>query len=103
MRAEFECVAADVGAGTDHIIGMIDRFQKMPNAEHLVERYKKMIDKAIKVCVSDRESFDEDHISFTTMPDEPIFIGFSGRSHEAAAAPLIDRACRILNYRATLG
>jgi hypothetical protein len=52
--------------------------------------------------VSDRENFDDDHLAFTAMPNGDPFIGYSSGQHEDAAAPLLQRACTILRYRAEL-
>lgn len=80
---------------------MIDAFKRFPDAAHLIEQYKSMIGQAIDITMSDREDFEQTHsIRFTAMPNRGLFIGYTGRAHEANSAPLIERACRALKYRA---
>jgi hypothetical protein len=81
---------------------MVKQFQRMNAPPHIIEAHRAMLGNAISVVVSDREDFDEDYLTFTAMPNCNLFIGYSSGQHEASAAPLLERACEILRYRANL-
>lgn len=100
LRAEFEYVEADADAGTEHVADMINQFKRMNAPAEIIDAHRVMLGKAISVVVSDREDFDDDYLTFTAMPDSDLFIGYSSGRHENEAAPLLERTCRILRYRA---
>jgi hypothetical protein len=102
LRAEFEFVEADADAGTEVVADMIKQFQRMKRPQEMIDGYRAMRGKAIRIVVSDRENFDDDYLAFTAMPNGDPFIGCSSGQHEDAAAPLLERACKILQYRAEL-
>ena len=102
LRAEFEFVEADADAGTEHVADMLKQFQRMNAPSEIIEAHRAMLGKAIRVVVSDREDFEDDYLTFTAMPNGDPFISYSPGEHEDAAAPLLERACKILRYRAVL-
>lgn len=102
LRAEFDFVEADPDAGTEHVVDMIKQFQRMEMPQEVIDEHRAMLGKAISIIVSDREDFEDDYFSFTAMPGGYPFIGYSSLHHEEAAAPLVERACKILRYRAEL-
>ena len=102
LRAEFEFVEADADAGTEVVADMIKQFQRMKAPQEMIEAHRAMLGKAIRIVVSDREDFEDDYLTFTAMPNGDPFIGYSSGEHEDAAAPLLERACKILRYRAEL-
>jgi hypothetical protein len=102
LRAEFEFVEADPDAGTEVVADMIKQFQRMQVPQEVIDEHRAMLGKAIRIVVSDREDFDDDYLTFTAMPGGYPFIGYSSRQHEDAAAPLLERTCKILRYRAEL-
>ena len=81
---------------------MLLQFQRMNAPPEVIHAHRAMLGKAIHIVVSDREDFDDDYLTFTAMPGGDPFIGYLSRQHEDAAAPLLDRACKILGYRAEL-
>lgn len=102
LRAEFDFVEADADAGTEVVADMILQFQRMQVPPEVIEEHRAMLGKAIRIVVSDREDFDDDYLTFTAMPGDYPLIGYSSRQHEDAAAPLVERVCKILQYRAEL-
>ena len=102
LRAEFGFVEADADAGTEVVADMIKQFQRMNAPQEMIDAHRAMLGKAIHVVVSDREDFENDYLAFTAMPGGDPFISYSSSQHEDAAAPLLDRACKMLRYRAEL-
>jgi hypothetical protein len=102
LRAEFDFVEADAGAGTDHVARMIEQFRRMNAPPAIIDFHRAALGKAIRIVVSDREDFEDDYFTFTAMPGGDPFVGYSSRRHEEAAAPLLERACKVLGYRAEL-
>ena len=81
---------------------MIKQFQRMKGPREIIDAHRAMLGKAIRIVVSDREDFEDDYLAFTAMPKDDPFIGYSSGRHEQAAAPLLERACKILRYSAEL-
>lgn len=102
LRAEFDFVEADASAGTDNVARMIEQFQRMNAPPAIIDAHRAALGRAIRIVVSDREDFGDDYFTFTAIPGGDPFIGYSSRQHEEAAAPLLERACKILRYRAEL-
>jgi len=102
LRAEFDFVEADADAGTEHVADMLMQFQRMNAPAEIIEAHRAMLGKAIRIVVSDREDFEDDYLRFTAMPNGDPFISYCSRQHESAAAPLLERACKILRYRSEL-
>jgi hypothetical protein len=102
LRAEFDFVKADADAGSEVVANMITQFQRMNAPRETIAEHRAMLGSAIHIVVSDRENFGDDYLSFTAMPGGYPFIGYSSREHEDSAAPLLERACKILRYRAEL-
>src|SRR4051794_29649398 len=102
LRAEFEFVEADDDAGKEVVADMIKQFQRMKAPQEMIDAHRAMLGKAIRIVVSDREDFEDDYLTFTAMPNGDPFIGYSSGQHEDAAAPLLERACKILRYSAEL-
>ena len=102
LRAEFEFVEADAGAGTELVADMIKQFQRMSAPQEIIDWHRAVLGKAIHIVVSDREDFEDDYLAFTAMPGGDPFVSYSSGQHEHAASPLLDRACKVLRYRAEL-
>jgi hypothetical protein len=102
LRAEFAFVEADADAGNDVLADMLKQFQRMKAPQEIIDAHRAMIGRAVRVVVSDREGFEDDYIAFTAMPNGGPFISYSSGQHEDAAAPLLERVCKILRYRAKL-
>ncbi|HEY7117597.1 MAG TPA: hypothetical protein VH475_13495 [Tepidisphaeraceae bacterium] len=102
LRAEFDFVETDADAGTEHVEGMLAQFQRMNAPPAVIEAHRAALGKAVRIVVSDREDYDDDYLAFTTWPNNDPLVGYSSRQHEGAAAPLLERACKILRYRAEL-
>ena len=102
LRAEFEFVEADADAATEVVADMIKQFKRMKAPQEIIDAHLAMLGKAIRIVVADREDFEDDYLAFTSMPNGDPFIGYSSGQHEDAAAPLLERACKILRYSAEL-
>ena len=102
LRLEFGFVEAYTDVGTDHVLTMIRQFERMKAPTEIIEAHRSMVGRSIRIVVSDRAEFDLDYLVFTAMPNTYPFIGYGSRKHEDAAAPLLERVCKILRYEAVL-
>ena len=102
MRAEFNYVQADADAGTEVVADMLKQFERMKAPITIIEAHRAMLGKSISIEVYDREDYEYDYLTFTAMPKNDLLIGYSSLQHEEAAAPLLERVCKILRYQAKL-
>lgn len=102
LRSEFNFVEADAGAGTEHVARMLEQFRRMNAPPEVIEAHHAMLGRSIRITVSDRDDFEDDYLAFTATPTGDPFVSYSSGEREDAAAPLLERACKILRYRAEL-
>ena len=102
LRSEFKMVIADSEAGNEHVLGMIRQFERMNAPAEIIEAHRAMLGRAIRIVIADRMDCDLDYVVFTAMAKDYPLVGYSSGKHEHAAAPLLERACKVLKYKALL-
>jgi hypothetical protein len=96
LRAEFACIRVDTEKADTYIQGLIDALTH----PKFKDAHRKLLGKSLHITVSDRDDFEDDYISFVAMPGVAPGVFYSSEAHRDAAASILERASKVLNYRA---
>lgn len=99
LEGEFGFVEADAEAGMNHVAAMIRQFERMNAPQEVIEEHRQIQSAAIHLVIADSAEFGDEYLSFAALPGQGLFIGYHSRQHEDAAAPLLERCCRVLGYQ----
>jgi hypothetical protein len=102
LEGEFAFVEADAEAGANHVAAMIRQFERMNAPPALIEEHRQLQPATIHLVIADAPQFVDEYLSFAALPGQGLLIGYHSRQHQDAAAPLLERCCRVLGYEAHL-
>jgi hypothetical protein len=100
LRAEFRYVDTSRNDGARAVEELMRRARSSNVPEEVINSLRRQTLKAIRIIVSDRMDFDDDRLEFTAMEGGPLYIPYRSAQNVAAAARLLAKMCRILEYRA---
>jgi hypothetical protein len=100
VRADPDAGRASIEEQIAYVASMIGRNQYFTSEE--LERLRRSRDHAVEILCADSERPGRAYIETVLEPDAKIFIAYSDRRHESAAAPLVARAAAALGYEVEL-
>ena len=104
ISAAFAYVEVSEEAGHKHVNDVIVQLQAMmrdgtiPQDGHYIARMKCMKDHAVFVCFGDNPGVEDECLSTTVIPDEPLYFHYSSPAHELAAQSILKRCAIALGY-----
>lgn len=104
INAAFAYVEVSEEAGHKHVDDVIIQLQAMmqdgtiPHNGHYIAHMKRMKDHAVFVYFGDNPGAEDECLSTTVIPDEPLYFHYSSPAHELSAQPILKRCAVALGY-----
>jgi hypothetical protein len=107
LKNEFRFVQADKDKGKADLQERIWYLQELKSEgknpfgmsiDKQIALHEERLDSAVNITFSDDAQFEKGVLNTTLVPDEPIFFGYTSRSHEEACWPLVQRCAKVLGY-----
>ena len=98
--AEFTCVVTDQKRAMKHLADRL--LAENPDVDQqTADAYLQPLAESVEMICADDRRADEQFLRCFVVPEQPIEIVYHFDGHEEAAAGLVDRLARVLNYAIT--